>query len=82
MAKKKVQNNSEIPYGDYCYRILRIDHKTCVIHTKVCPYLKNKKDDEGYNSGYCSKLKVFDIMLDDQCKICGINEYGDEDTGE
>lgn len=58
----------EIPKGIYCYEIISIsDWK---IETKVCPYFTRE-----HNNAFCLLTKKSDaILLNDQCKICGINE--------
>jgi len=69
-----------IPKGDYCYKILRIDHNPkeglSVIYTKVCPYWEIKKiKDYDEEDGYCTLLDLSDALIWDKCKSCGIRNY-------
>ena len=52
----------------YCYQ-------GCRMRGLVCPYLDRSFI---YNRFYCHYIEDFDILLDDQCKLCGISEIGDE----
>lgn len=52
----------------YCYQ-------GCRMLGLVCPYLDRSFI---YNSNYCHYMEDFDILLDDQCKLCGISEIGEE----
>ena len=68
-----------VPKGDYCYKIIWIEHpndKPPITHTKICPYWKIRKvfgwDEE---DGYCTLLDLSDCLIWDQCKSCGIREY-------
>jgi hypothetical protein len=71
-------DTKNIPQGDYCYEILSVDMDTQplpTIHVKPCPYLGKKIDAEWNEERYyCSFVKDFDILLDNQVKICGIND--------
>lgn len=72
-----------IPYGDYCYQIIKRDPKTGVAQSWVCPYYKQYK-----KIIWCALLNYGDdILLDDMCKICDLNlpceeekEYFNETT--
>ena len=68
----------DIPYGSYCYTITGIEKSPNgmpIIKIKICPFF-HPGDEE--NVG-CDFVKIYgDLLLSDQCKICGINE-GDED---
>jgi hypothetical protein len=73
---------ARIPKGDYCYKIKKIapDPKYgYVTHTKPCPYYSYVKKWEGIfedydRIAYCKYRNEIDyVLLDDQCKICGIN---------
>lgn len=77
----KEESQKIIPQGDYCYNIINIDfnNNPPIIHTKTCPFFEYKKDpDNTFNeelSGFCNYVKSFDFLIDDQVKICGINEH-------
>ena len=65
----------DIPFGDYCYEMLSFDQEKCAMNVKYCPYLKEKIDPEWNEERcFCSLIGAFDILLDDQVKICGIND--------
>jgi len=61
-----------IPCGDYCYKINRVEGS--VIYTSVCPYYYYG---HGYKRGciYTGEYG-YDILLNDQVKICGVNNEG------
>lgn len=88
----KFQRN-EIPKGCYCYSHLffykkEVDfgkngkHIVDCQRTKPCPYYVPDEVDYAL-IGYC---KLFadeeDNEVTDSCKICGINEYSDEELEE
>lgn len=64
----------KIPEGLYCYKAVRFDSDTGILHTKECPmYIR------GEHNTYCklvhkSEDRGWDILFDDECKICGIKE--------
>jgi len=64
-----------IPHGCYCYD-----------EQGVCPFWeKIIKEEEGheYETGYCYFLQEEDcILLWDQCKICGENDFTQEELEE
>lgn len=81
-----------IPPGKYCYCIdyLRIPDMirniSKIMETgedipiTVCPYYTHK-DINGTNKSYCTYIGddydyEFDLLLSDQCKICGENDEG------
>ena len=75
-------SQKDIPKGDYCYTILgkeTIDGKI-FIKKRPCPFFERlPMEKDGYTPAYCSFLKEKDpVLLDDRCKICGIN-MEDED---
>jgi len=66
----------DIPYGSYCYKIINIDEKRFIIHTKECPYWERI---DKYHAR-CNFLKIQDndeedFLLWDQVKLCDINTY-------
>ena len=68
---KRLIAKFRVPKGDYCYKIKKIiPDKThgFIIKTKPCPYYENS-----YRAN-CKLVNRGDILLDDQCKICGINK--------
>ena len=71
-------NKNNIPKGAYCYELLdiNIDKDGVSRHIKTCPYFRwLSPDSEGNIDAYCKLLKEKDlIMLNDRCKICGINK--------
>ena len=66
--KKRYDNlgtNSIPKETDYCY-------SGCVFNSVSCPYMDYSKIN---NLHYCHYKKRFDFpLLDDFCKICGVNE--------
>ena len=73
----------DIPFGDYCYELTGehwVENGVPVIGQRVCPFWTRKIDPE-YNveCGYCSHLNSFDVLIDNQCKLCGINEYPEDE---
>lgn len=64
----------KIPEGLYCYKAIRFDTTTGILHTKECPmYIRGK------HNTYCklvhkSEDREWDLLFDDQCKVCGIKE--------
>ena len=75
-----------IPHGDYCYKIKKVVPDSTYgykIKTKNCPYygyVKKWEGKEGFHKiAHCKYLNEIDyILLDDQCKICGINNETEE----
>ena len=66
--------NDKIPLGLYCYETLKIEYlerEGFKMHIKPCIYYEYKED----MLGFC---KYFQGEVNDQCKICGIND----DLGE
>ena len=69
-----------IPYGDYCYDIVRIDAETGRITVRNCPFWSLRDDKPSQENGYCSYLQEGDweqeglSLLWDQIKECGINK--------
>ena len=73
-------SESIFPKGFYCYTPLTVEISDghlnyFVVKTKACPFFV------GINSmeGRCSAL---DVEITDQVKLCGINEYSDEEIIE
>lgn len=67
-----MKDKSIIPEGLYCYSYTgetKIYKGYKYPKTKPCPYFK-------YVNGeaFCDFLKVDDYLLEDQVKICGVNE--------
>ena len=42
----------------------------------VCPFLDHSRI---CGMNYCHYIQDFDVLLDDQCKMCGLNEPFDEE---
>lgn len=67
-------DKSVIPKGDYCYSIGEINYKnnSPIIYTNVCPYYNNN---ETPTCDYCEIEGIEQdlVLLEDQCKICGVN---------
>ena len=62
------KNDSKIPEGPYCY-----DKKTCPYLSKHMRYDFFEKGIVDFNwCSYCRRSEM--ILLDDCCKICGIND--------
>ena len=62
-----------IPRGVYCYKALKIikgGEFGFYIKTRQCPFYKHLHDIEGF----CT---LMDELVDDQCKICGRNDFTD-----
>ena len=86
MRQLKIEKGeSVIPKGDYCY-----DKNGCCPYWEMKYEEIEKIYDERGNRfviveengefGYCHFLEEKDcILLWDQCKICGINEYSEEE---
>lgn len=77
MNIKRLIAKFRIPKGDYCYTIKKIVPDETYGYRIVinpCPYY----DGSGYRAN-CKLLNEGDILLDDQCKICGINV---DDSGD
>lgn len=72
---------SLIPYGEYCMSWLPHSQTNggYLPQNVPCPYFSyihiyDEEFDEEYEEGYCDYLEQDnDILLDDMCKICGIN---------
>ena len=70
-------DESVIPTGPYCY-VIDTEKTKFVdgvvdgdIYTKMCPYYKFGNSIHGCTFvGYAG----WDVLLSDQCKICGVNE--------
>ena len=83
--KLEILLSPEIPEGPYCYKSIgqgtvKIDDiDVPSLKIKMCPfytYDKKMKDDTGddIKVAYCELIQDYDvILLNDQCKICGIN---------
>ena len=70
LSKKNIPKNTI-----YCYTGIRFDDKTGIYHIKTCPYWKRM-----FGRVVCLYLLyIGDELLEDQCKICGISEYNEED---
>lgn len=71
---------NEIPYGDYCYiikEIVKDENHGVVLRTKLCPYYVHLSE----GNSKCLYMNVDseeDFLLDDQVKICGMNEEDNE----
>ena len=66
-----------IPKGDYCYKIKKIVPDATYGYrakTKNCPYYGYERKRTGNLRATCKLINKSDILLDDQCKICGIND--------
>lgn len=65
-------SNYFIPFGiSYCYIGLKFHYERGVYYIKLCPfYLINNK----ISKCVIAWSRKDDYLLDDQCKICGINE--------
>jgi hypothetical protein len=80
MSSKNESNLKNIPYGDYCYTIKEIikDNKHGIrIKTKLCPYYIYLDD----GKSKCLLMNINsdeDFLIEDQLKICGINELDQE----
>ena len=83
---QKLLNDAKlIPIGGYCYTTLSIDKTNGRMKVRLCPFIKrikvwlgNKKyfGDKIYvPTTKCLRTKIkFDLLLDDRCKLCGIND--------
>ena len=64
-----------VPKGAYCYKIKDVIPDVTygfIIKTKPCKYYSHNKNN---NRSTCKLLNITDdLLLDDQCKLCGINE--------
>ncbi len=64
----------QVPHGPYCYTILSIEHAEDgmpIMKTRNCDYFERQIS----GRSRCGLLNVEDdFLLDDGCKICGINE--------
>jgi len=77
---KRLIAKFRVPSGMYCYTIKKIvpdETYGFIIKTNPCPYY----DGSGYRAN-CKLLKQGDFLLDDQCKICGINDEPTKDEME
>ena len=61
---------SRIPYGMYCYTLTSVKPDHSGINIKICPYYRDTNIAE-----LVGKCKYIGREIDDQCKVCGINEY-------
>lgn len=70
----------DIPKGPYCYNIKKVSFPEgkLLIHTYQCPHWSREQGQDAY----CSYVKGGDLLLDDQVKICGENDYTDEEYEE
>jgi hypothetical protein len=71
---------NDIPYGPYCYTLKDIipDQRLGLrVRTFICPHFQYS-DDVGFATCSFIKTNEFDILLDDQVKICGVNELDEE----
>ena len=63
-------NEGDIPHGPYCYKFLYVIPGMIGYRVSLCPYWKEEN-----GVGFCEYLNDReDICIDDQVKICGINE--------
>lgn len=67
-----------IPKGPYCYThvgpLLNAQGQQIGIRTKLCPYWKGDIDHDCPNAT-CRLLNISnDVLLSDQCKICGLRD--------
>lgn len=62
-----------IPKGPYCYQLLEVvdrPEQFPILRTRACSHIQTVGE-----SKRCNLLGVEgDILLDDSCKICGIND--------
>jgi hypothetical protein len=74
---KKNIDTKRIPNGEYCYEFLSVDMDALplpIMHVEPCPYLERKIDPEWNEERcFCSAFQCFDVLLDNQVKVCGIN---------
>lgn len=70
-------DTSVIPTGMYCYTNDIERNKTNPLTegywTKTCPYYRSTNETKGIACTF-EGFYGFDVCLNDQCKICGINE--------
>jgi hypothetical protein len=70
----------DVPFGVYCYTIREIVSDKIygvIVKTNKCPYYMYTSD--GYSKCLYMCIDSFeDCLLDDQVKICGINEEDNE----
>lgn len=80
MSSKNESNLNDIPCGNYCYTIVEVisyNKYSVRMKTKLCPYYVYL--DEGKSK--CLLMNVSsddDFLIDDQVKICGVNEEDQE----
>ena len=72
----------KIPRGDYCYKIIKIEHSKLTslppkIFVKTCPYWEKVNEVEWGWSGHCKLLNISGLLIEQQCKECGI-KIGDK----
>ena len=67
-----------IPIGDYCYTLLSVEERPDglpILHTKTCPFFVRIDKDRAFCSYIGYKNSIDDVLLFDDVKCCGINEY-------
>lgn len=80
------KDQKEVPVGLYCYEpqgIVTNENGRMTMKTKKCPFYGNRAYGKDPNKiapkSFCTITRVVDdILLHDQCKVCGINE---DDSG-
>ena len=85
---RKKYTVKDIPYGSYCYMSIETpeeDRKLGIRRIKCCPFLDWNKWAPSQSYGYCHLIKSGDwhyngtMILWDQCKSCGENDYSEEE---
>ena len=59
-----------IPEGQYCYQYKNNCYSVCPFWSRV----ERGNGNEKYVEGWCSYLNETDLLLDDQCKLCAVND--------
>lgn len=65
------------PKGFNCYTPISVEIQDTgfIYHTKPCPFFVGIDNMEG-------RCSLLDIEITDQIKLCGMNEYSDEEIAE
>lgn len=76
------KDQKQIPTGVYCYKPkgTSVDAQgRTVLKTKVCPFYgtrhSKKNQDKIASKSFCTMTRVVDdLLLNDQCKVCGVKD--------
>jgi hypothetical protein len=69
---------SKIPEGNYCYKIISTCNSTGQLNINLCPHHEIEPDQDPQNHGICTLFDIVDsrdgTLLWDSVKECGVNQ--------